>query len=327
LHIRCGDDIVDRLAAVVPGTVLGLVDPLCEGPLPTGMTGEELVCLRAQWLASRLGLEPADVTARLTEDAARLAEAGRYDELVLWFEHDLHDQVVLAFVLTRLRLLGLGGGLTGGLAGQRVSLVCIDRHPSVARFVGLGQLEGADLAALFAARQPVTHAAFDLAEVAWQALTAPDPAGLLALLGTECAALPFLPAALGRHLRQFPWRADGLALTEWLCLDVIDLGISRPEEVFRHVSAREPAPWLGDRMFYPWLSGLAAEPAPLLTISGGPWPDGAELALTGEGRAVLLGRAHAFDLRPLRRWVGGVYLGEEEPRWVWDANAETLVLV
>ena len=55
-----------------------------------------------------------------------------YDELVLWFEHDLFDQLNLIHLLS---YLGRRHALL-----KPVSLVTLDRFPGIADFKGLGQL-------------------------------------------------------------------------------------------------------------------------------------------------------------------------------------------
>ena len=63
-----------------------------------------------------------------------------YDELVLWFEHDLFDQLNLIQLLTH---------LGGRPRSKPVTLICIDRYPGHPNFKGLGELAPRDLAALF----------------------------------------------------------------------------------------------------------------------------------------------------------------------------------
>src|SRR5215207_6124368 len=69
-------------------------DPLNEGPVPGGITDDELLLVRARFLAS----DPAaagDVAADLRQWRHAVDGEDTYDELVLWFEHDLFDQLNL----------------------------------------------------------------------------------------------------------------------------------------------------------------------------------------------------------------------------------------
>src|SRR5262249_39835373 len=87
-------------------------------------------------------------------------------ELILWFEHDLFDQLALIRLLARLARRGLPAQLT---------LVSIDRHPEVPNFLGLGQLKPEQLAELWPRRTPLSRDAIDEAITAWIAVTPPDP--------------------------------------------------------------------------------------------------------------------------------------------------------
>jgi hypothetical protein len=71
-----------------------------------------------------------------------------YDELILWFEHDLFDQLnliqLLSYVHERLP------------ATKSVSLVCIGSFPGRPHFKGLGELTPGEFNSLFGHRQRVT---------------------------------------------------------------------------------------------------------------------------------------------------------------------------
>jgi Domain of unknown function (DUF1835) len=114
----------------------------------------DVVAERARYLAANLGprlvFTEAECLARLRAAERRVIEAPiEYERVVLWFEHDPHDQLVLARLLSVLAEHTLPAAL---------ELICIDHHPDVRRFVGLGQLQPAALAGPWPARAPVTPA-------------------------------------------------------------------------------------------------------------------------------------------------------------------------
>ena len=74
----------------------------------------------------------ADNAKRLADYDRGVDEATAAEELILWFEHDLFDQLALIRLLARLARRGLPATLT---------IVSIDRHPEVPNFLGLGQLD------------------------------------------------------------------------------------------------------------------------------------------------------------------------------------------
>ena len=220
------------------------------------------------------------------------------DEVVLWFEHDLHCQLMLV------RLLG---------ALRRVV-------PRVMSLVGPGHyLSDADVAALFHERQAVSPAMYEAAARAWMALTSPDPT---ALDGLETRALPHLGAALRRHVEQFPATAGGLGRTDRAILASLADGPRSRTAIFEAAKAAEETPYMGDTIFWDYLEALARGPVPLVS------EDAAGARLTNHGRDVLAGRTDAIALRGIDRWLGGVHLmSEPAPRRtsVWRWNGRTLV--
>jgi uncharacterized protein DUF1835 len=173
LHVRCGTDIRDPLRqAGFAGDFLEYSDPVCQGPVPDL---PDLIETRARFLSRAYGWfkgqTEAQFAAGLRESEDRLATAHRYERVVLWFEHDSYDQLILARCLAR---------LGEGPLPAHLELICIDQHPSVERFIGLGQLAPEVLASLWPARTSITSAQLDLGKAVWAALRRPDPWDLVA---------------------------------------------------------------------------------------------------------------------------------------------------
>ena len=70
----------------------------------------------------------------------------------------------------------------------------------------------------------MSGAQLSLARRAWAALRSGSPELVQALVDGRDPALPYLAAALHRHLRDLPWSTDGLSLTERLCLAAVTGG-------------------------------------------------------------------------------------------------------
>lgn len=330
LHVTNGDAAAEPLRrAGLGGEVLAWRDVLHEGPVPAGLPPAELNRVRARFLAERgwaefgEALRDLDARDRTLTDAA--AGGG---EVVLWFEHDLYDQLQLLQVLD---LLADADAVRG-----RVSLVCIGSFPGVEPFHGLGQLTPEQLAVLHPGRAAVADAQWALARAAWAAFRAPDPAEIERVLAGDTGALPFLRGALLRHLEQFPAADDGLARTERQILEAVAAGAAGPRELFLADQAREERVFMGDATLWGYVRGLADGPEPLLRVAGGgpfrlPGPDGdgagfreQRLELTERGRAVLRGEADRLRPGGTDRWLGGVHLRGDAP-WRWDREARRLV--
>ncbi|HEX8904293.1 MAG TPA: hypothetical protein VF771_05585 [Longimicrobiaceae bacterium] len=316
LHVTNGDAAAAVIrAAGIPGEILPWRDVLHEGPVPAGLAPDELSAVRARFIAG-LGWNADEVARGFAERDRTLAGFRDHDETVLWFEHDLYDQLQLIQVLD---LIG-----DDNLDGGRVALICGAEY--------LGNSAPARLAERFGQRGEVTEAETALASAAWAAFRSPDPTAIERLLDEDTSALPFLAAALTRHLEQFPSVRNGLSRSEQQALEAIAAGAATVRDAyFASHQQREDPIWLGDSTFADYLDGLAAGETPLVTLEGGAKPDGPEttlarrVALTDAGRAVLEGREDRVRLCGIDRWLGGVHLHGRETAWRWDTDAGQLV--
>jgi hypothetical protein len=314
LHVANGTCTTQLIqAAGIPGVASIWADPLHDGPVPGGLTDEELLDVRRRYHA-----EPADPTAAawvgrdpsldpandMRQWRAAIERRDAYDELILWFEHDLFDQLNLLWLVDRLQC--------ARVSMDRVRLIVIGEFPGVDPFHGLGQLTAPELASLFPARVPATEGQLSYAADAWAAVCAPTPDGMAALADQTSAPLPFVPAAIRRLLEELPGRLDGLSRTERQGLGAFATGATTLEEAFQVQSLQEPAIFLGDLPFFRAMRGLADAEVPLLTIEGN------RVALTAEGVLVLAGDADHAALNGLDRWVGGTHVTGRTPRWRWD---------
>jgi hypothetical protein len=320
LHVANGDSTTSLIArAGIPGALSIWADVLHEGPVPSGLSDEELLVVRALHLADP-GAEPERVLAefrRWDEPLERLTE---YEELVLWFEHDLFDQLNLIQVLDRLARKPRGT--------TRVTLVSIDSFPGRITFKGMGELTPEELAPLFDTREPVSDEQYAVARAAWSAFRSPDPRRLEQLLELDLSALPFLAAALRRHLQEFPSTLNGLSRSEQHLLDLVASGQTDIHAVFPQMHVEETCFYIADLSFWNLATALAADPHPLLQIAATPssyaLPSG-EFALTAAGSDVRRAAADRVRLCGIDRWLGGVHLHGTGPVWRWDAGSGSVV--
>lgn len=311
LHIRCGTDIERGLGvAGYVGAFLSYSNPWCHGPVPAEPMSA-LLRTRAAFIAEAYEDDLDSVRSKLTEAEAALDGVAAYERLVLWFEHDSYDQLILASVLARLR----------AAKHPCVELVCIDSFPGHPNFAGLGELEPAELRTLWGQRRPVTRADYQLGSQVWDALRGPDPTALAALAAAGTTAIPPMAGALKRHLMELPWLADGLSLTQRLIVQSVRDGCDRVGPIFGVLSrGAEPLPFLGDVMFWWEVRQLALGGALKLTATTEPWPRWA-VRLTDVGTAILDGTADWMSVAVAERWVGGVCTGSTHPDWRWDPGA------
>ena len=147
------------------------------------------------------------------EDGEReLQDSADYDRVVLWFEHDVTDQLSLIHLL---------GHYARHRRPPRLELVSIGDFPGAGRFTGLGELPPEALRMLWKTRKPVSAVQLQSGLDAWRALANPDPRPLAAIMRSDTPALPLLARALHRHLCELPSAVNGLSLTEELALTLM----------------------------------------------------------------------------------------------------------
>jgi hypothetical protein len=328
LHVANGTATTAKIhQAGIPGTSSIWADVLHEGPVPGGLSDEQLLEVRARYLAeSSDGASEGsygEVIAELSRWRATLDNDGSYDELILWYEHDLFDQLNLIQVLSR-----IGRKLP---TIKLVSLICIGSFPGRPNFKGLGELTPDELGALLDTRQPVTAAQYALAERAWESFRAPDPRRLEDLLREDTSALPFLAAALRRHLEEFPSVGDGLSRTERRLMELAQAGPLDLWAAFPRMHDLETAFYIADGSFWGLVEGLASASPPLIAVdaksrAAHQLPRGT-VSITETGRSVLKGEVDRVRRCGLDRWLGGVHLAGSGPMWRWDGAQEHIVNV
>jgi hypothetical protein len=320
LHLTNGTAVVPAMReAGVAGLIVPWDDVLHEGPVPAGLAPGALRERRAEFLAAcgwgsvdAIGRRLAERDAALERALAPPSPASRpVDEIVLWFEHDLFDQLQRLQILDRLPVDG----------PPRVTAVPDGEY--------LGHLPSVRLQQLYAARRGVTSAERLAARDAWIAFRASDPTRLVEVL-PRIADAPHLERALRRHLQQFPAKDNGLSRTEQQALEAIAAGARLLRDVY--VGAhheREDAIFMGDAAFLAHLASVRDAPVPLIRTLGiaAHLRLDDEVELTDEGRLVLDGRADRVRLCGIQRWLGGVELSGHGPVWRWDGERRTVRLL
>ncbi|MBV8497626.1 MAG: DUF1835 domain-containing protein [Candidatus Eremiobacteraeota bacterium] len=299
LHVTNGDGALYLLKkAGILGTHLAWRDALNDGPVPAGLSLEETSSVRANYLAQRGFANPIRLIHDFQRRDAQLRGAADFEEIVLWFEHDLFDQLQMLQVLTALEEMDLEPG--------RVAVVQTDHY--------LASMTVDEILPLLPKRRTATAAIYRSARRSWERFTSPAPAELYAAAGEDAIGLPFLRAALQRLCEEYPWTRDGLSRTQRHALYAVAQGPAREDELFARAQAREEAFFLGKRAFSKVLEDLRTGTGALIEDEEG------TLVPTALGRRVIAGDADWLDEHPIDRWIGGVHLvAERVTRWDEDS--------
>ncbi|MCB2146321.1 MAG: hypothetical protein KQI81_07575 [Deltaproteobacteria bacterium] len=262
LHITSGDRAGDILAKTgIAGEVFVWHDILYDGPRKPGWPDDDTLDARARFLERTTagGLDRKFVLSTLENQYRKLPAAADYARIVLWFDACLFDQSMLVHILGCLRCKGI----------RKAELLCVDHFPEIVPFIGLGQLQPAQLASLYDRRRPVTDAQFNFADVADQAFAVQDLALLAKLSSMTDAPLPWIPAAVKRWLQEQPDPQTGLGRLEWLALEAVRSGCETPAEIFSTVAAADTPPqYWGDVTLWAKINALADREPPLVRIEG-----------------------------------------------------------
>jgi hypothetical protein len=287
LHITNGDCAVAMLSRAVQGELLPWRDVLHEGPVHAGLPLQDLSRRRAAFIASTGWGSLPDVSKNFEERDAALAAAGRHDEVVLWFEHDLYDQLQLIQLLDWF----------AAHPHPDLSLVCEAEY--------LGTMMPARAEQLFRARRPVSGAQLKAGGAAWGAVGSADPRNIRLEPVPE---LPFLAPALHRLLEELPWTGDGLSRLERQVLEALRDGPLAFEALFpRAHHHREEPVFLGDAVLALHLKRLAAD--------GLVKKSGALFSISARGSKVVEGKVDAWAISRTPRWLGGYEIRSGRLRW------------
>jgi DNA-binding transcriptional MerR regulator len=326
LHVTNGESAGNTLRQTgIGGAVLPWQDVLHEGPVPA-VSRPELLRIRAAFLSECGWGGKRALLSSLERRDGQLVDALRDRvQVVLWFEHDLYDQLQLLDALA-----------LAHAEETSPQLIVVGAFPGKPSFAGLGELSADELETLWPAREETTEETLDAAVALWEAFRAPEPSALAEWSSRTVPGLPFVAPALRRLLEELPAAADGLSATERHALDAVANGAHTPMAAFVAAQRLEQAPFLGDAWFFRALAALSGERVRLIeTHDGTPLPPAPPitdpqvftrllLRLTDEGERVLRGELDRTELLGVDRWIGGTHVTAGS-LWRWDGVAGVLV--
>jgi|GEM_PF-781848 len=365
LHIANGDSTGEMLKEIseIEGDILCWRDVLHDGPL-LNASYNEYAAARAKFLATTVNttlinqkqpINESDILQEFIDRKATLERLEQYDEVILWFEHDLYDQLQIVEIMAELN--------SRAESRAKLSIICIGEHPEVPYFHGLGQLTLKQLLALYPSRVGITQTQLDIGAKIWSALRSSSPGELLnSLEDSRIQGFPYMKAALMRFFREFPALGNGLTLTQWHLLNAIAkpcqalpalmkcleqneaagrlndgvraddryqeivTGEATFSRLFHQIQQLETAPFMGDLWVKKELNALSQARVPYVACSfvdqEHPVGINTQYEITDAGRQALKGELHWGDVNGYDLWRGGVYITGKSLMF-WDEKTLT----
>lgn len=335
LHVTNGDIAAESLIrSGLEGASVPWRDLLHDGPVPADDDRAIFQRTRTAFIVGMHWATEPEVAAQFVTRDAMLDATGADDEVVLWFEPDLYDQLQLLQVLARL-------ARRADDQRPRVTIAPADTY--------LGPLDADDYPPLYHERRDIGPVEFAQALAAWTAFTATTPFALhetTSRLSREIRAhryaadpdvrLPYLAAALRRQIEEYPDTRMGLGRTERQLCEALAHGPMSLSSLYMKNQSAEAWVWLGDSTCAWYLERLGGGAHPVIAHADGtPLVDPTiphagqsfwqrTTQLTAFGRDVVLGRADFVQANGIDRWIGGVHCTTAS-HWRWDAQHHRVI--
>ena len=296
LNIVNGDMSVEIMKkAHVNGDFLPWRDFLHDGPVPQNFSLSQVSKIRAYFIHEQGFGSLKKLEQEFDERDEILKNYHQYEKIILWFEHDLYDQLQLLQVLAWFK--------KNNIENRPISLICTSNY--------IGECEVEYIPKLLRYEQSITKEHLALADKAWRAFSEPIPEIWFALLKENLSLFQFLEGAIKRLLEEYPNTKNGLSRSEHQALLVISKGIENPHEIFKEAQSYEERKFMGDIIFWKILDNFIQYGV----ISSE--ENGQVLNITPLGQQLLNGQLNWINVKPIHRWIGGVNLMEDN-LWCWD---------
>ena len=302
LNIVNGDVTVEIIKkAHINGDFLPWRDFLHEGPVPQTVSIEQLSEIRANFIHQQGFGSLEKIEKEFQERDEMLKSYHKYQKIILWFEHDLYDQLQLLQILSWFK--------SNNSEEIELSLISTDKY--------LGECSQNEITKLLGYEQKISKEHLNLAQKAWFAFTTPNPREWLKLLDKELHLFPFLEDAIIRMLEEYPNTRNGLSRSAHQALLTISRGIKNPNEIFKNCQNYEKQKFMGDVIFWKILDEFI-ENGLLYSQK-----NGRILQITAIGQKILNGEINYLHIRPIQRWIGGTQLRNDSV-WCWDIKKKTI---
>lgn len=321
LTITNTDATVGRLkVAGVEGEIVPWWDQLCDGPLPLTPTLEAFSKVRTDYIATQTWAFPRLSAQQFKSRDAMLARNMEFELVLLWFEHDLNDQLQLIQILDWFAANPRPAGTLFLMQGSTY----------------LDELDPEEVQEFLKTVNAVTDAQLMAAQQAWNALRQTNPEYWAYLINMDLSALPYLPSAVERMLQELPDTQTGLGRTARQIVQILRKRPAAPRQIYKLHWDLEEAGILDDWALYAHIDRLATAKEPLFTgkadvpfnpsMGSTNWRRyvNMKLELTKYGFMVIEGHEDFSVKNQVEQYWGGTYVLNKN-LWRWDLDNRRLV--
>ena len=207
LHITNGNKTTDYLKSLgYTGDFITWREMFCEGKTSIDVGSETFWKTRFEFLKSSYKVTKKIFIDFTLKEYRNLCQNKNKEEIILWFDHDLHSQINMIAIISWLKRYR---------KGEKISLVSSSNLDVSKKFVAIHQLSNDQITKQYLQRSELSLDDIEYADYIWQLYCSNCPLRLETIYKYNPMS-PFihLSKAIEIHLKRFPSIENGLNSTE-----------------------------------------------------------------------------------------------------------------
>ena len=206
LHITNGDRFTQKLKSIkLQGEIITWREMLCEGKTETSVGSESFWKTRFEFLNKNYKITKSWYVEKTLKEYRSLCSHKQQDQIILWFDYDLYNQVNLLAVLSWLK---------NHRKYAEIYLACSGKGDETNTLFRLDELDDNQLIKLYENKVWLTQDDVEYADYVWQLYCSDNPIRLQNLTDFSIYNFDYLWEAIQAHLKRFPSIKNGLNQVE-----------------------------------------------------------------------------------------------------------------
>ncbi len=206
LHITNGDRFTQKLKSLkLQGEIITWREMLCEGKTETSVGSESFWKTRFEFLHKNYKITKSWYVEKTLKEYRSLCNHKQQDQIILWFDYDLYNQVNMLAVISWLK---------NHRKYAEIHLACSGEEDETKTLYRLDDLDDNQLIKLYNNKVWLTQDDIEYADYVWQLYCSDNPIRLQNLTDFSNYQFDYLSEALQAHLKRFPSIRNGLNQVE-----------------------------------------------------------------------------------------------------------------